>query len=50
MVKKLWGFEDFSPSLGMLSATMNVAKSAQIYPKAKLLNTPKNRDFSAFQK
>jgi hypothetical protein len=28
-VEKLWGFEDFSPSLGMLSATVNAAKSAQ---------------------
>jgi hypothetical protein len=33
MVEKLWGFEDFSPSLGMLSATVNVGKSAQICPK-----------------
>jgi hypothetical protein len=29
MVEKLWGFEDFSPSLGMLSATVNARKSAQ---------------------
>jgi hypothetical protein len=28
-VEKLWGFEDFSPSLGMLLATVNVGKSAQ---------------------
>jgi hypothetical protein len=33
MVEKLWDFEDFSPSLGMLSATMNVGKSTQICPK-----------------
>jgi hypothetical protein len=33
MVEKLWGFEDFSPSLGMLSATVNAGKSAQNYPK-----------------
>jgi hypothetical protein len=33
MVEKLWGFEDFSPSLGMLSATVNTANSAQKYPK-----------------
>jgi hypothetical protein len=32
-VEKLWGFEDFSPSLGMLSATVNVGKSAQNCPK-----------------
>jgi hypothetical protein len=31
-VKKLWGFEDFSPSLGMLSATVNAGKFAQICP------------------
>jgi hypothetical protein len=29
MVEKLWGFEDFSPSSGMLSATVNAGKSAQ---------------------
>jgi hypothetical protein len=33
MVEKLWGFEDFSPSLGMLSATMDARKSAQNCPK-----------------
>jgi hypothetical protein len=33
MVAKLWGFEDFSPSLGMLSDTVNAGKSAQICPK-----------------
>jgi hypothetical protein len=32
-VEKLWGFEDFSPSLDMLSAIVNAAKSAQICPK-----------------
>jgi hypothetical protein len=31
-VEKLWGLEDFSPSLGMLSATMNARKTVQIYP------------------
>jgi hypothetical protein len=29
MVEKFWGVEDFSPSLGMLSATVNVGKTAQ---------------------
>jgi hypothetical protein len=58
MVQKLWGFEDFSPSLGMLSSTVNAAKFAQncpkhpkfakIYPKTKIWNTTKNRDFSVF--
>jgi hypothetical protein len=33
MVQKLWGFYDFSQSLGMLSAIANVAISAQICPK-----------------
>jgi hypothetical protein len=32
MVEKLWGFEDFSPNAGMLSATVNAGKSAQICP------------------
>jgi hypothetical protein len=32
-VEKLWGFEDFSPSSGMLSASVNAGKSAQICPK-----------------
>jgi hypothetical protein len=32
-VEKLWGFEDFSPSSGMFSATLNARKSAQICPK-----------------
>jgi hypothetical protein len=60
MVQKLWGFEDFSPSSGMLSATVNAANSAQICPKMpktakicpkmKLWNSTKNRDFSVFQK
>jgi hypothetical protein len=34
-VEKLWGFEDFSPSSGMLSATVNAGKSAQICPKLR---------------
>jgi hypothetical protein len=33
MVEKLLGFEDFSPSSGMLSATVNAANSAQNCPK-----------------
>jgi hypothetical protein len=46
-VEKLWSFEDFSPSLGMLLATVNAGKSAQICPKlpktAKICqNLPKN--------
>jgi hypothetical protein len=32
-VEKLWGFEDISPSLGMLSATVNAGKFAQNCPK-----------------
>jgi hypothetical protein len=32
-VEKLWGFEDFSPSSGMLSATVNAGISAQNCPK-----------------
>jgi hypothetical protein len=57
---KLWDFEDFSPSSGMLSATVNAGKSAQncqnlqkfakMCPKMKLWNSAKNRDFSVFQK
>jgi hypothetical protein len=33
MVEKLWGFKDFIQSLGMISATVNAAKFAQICPK-----------------
>jgi hypothetical protein len=33
MVEKLWGFKDFTPSSGMLSATVNAGKSAQNCPK-----------------
>jgi hypothetical protein len=33
MVQKLWGFKDFSRSLGMLTTTANAAKSAQNCPK-----------------
>jgi hypothetical protein len=33
MVEKLWGFEDFRPSSGMLLATVNAGKSAQNCPK-----------------
>jgi hypothetical protein len=32
-VEKLWGFENFSPSSGMLSTTVNAGKSAQNCPK-----------------
>jgi hypothetical protein len=34
MVEKLWGFEDFSPSSCMLSATVNARKSVQNCPKS----------------
>jgi hypothetical protein len=44
-VEKLWGFEDFSPSSGMLSATMNAGKSAQICP-----NLPKDETLKFHQK
>jgi hypothetical protein len=55
-VEKLWGLEDFSPSLGMLSATMNARKTVQIYPnlskfgQRQNFETTKNREFSIFQK
>jgi hypothetical protein len=62
MVRELWGFKDFSLVSGMLSATASEAKFAQncpscpklpksvkIYPKKKLWNTTKNRDFSVFK-
>jgi hypothetical protein len=39
MVEKLWSFEDFSPSVGMLSATVNAGKSAQNCPNYQ--NLPK---------
>jgi hypothetical protein len=59
-VEKLWGFEDFSPSSGMLSATVNAEKSAQhcqnlpksaqrrnfeILPKIDILVFFKNKNF-----
>jgi hypothetical protein len=51
-VEKLWGFEDFSPKLGMLSATVNARKSAQNCPKlpksAKIC--PKNETLKYHQK
>jgi hypothetical protein len=55
MVEKLWGFEDFSPSSGMLSATVNAGKSAQICPKlpktAKFCqNLPKDETLKFRQK
>jgi hypothetical protein len=33
IVEKLWGFKDFSQSLGMLFTTANAIKSAKICPK-----------------
>jgi hypothetical protein len=55
MVEKLWSFEDFSPSLGMLSTTMNAGKSAQhclALPKtAKICqNLPKDETLKHHQK
>jgi hypothetical protein len=59
-VEKLWGFEDFSPSSGMLSAIVNAGKSAQncqnlpkfaqrrnfeIPPKIEILVFFKNKNF-----
>jgi hypothetical protein len=51
-VEKLWGFEDFSPSSGMLSATVNAGKSAQNLPKtAKICqNLPKDETLKFCQK
>jgi hypothetical protein len=54
-VEKLWGFEDFSPSSGMLSAIANAGKSAQICPKlpkiAKICqNLPKDETLKFRQK
>jgi hypothetical protein len=54
-VEKLWGFEDFSPSLGMLSATVNAGNSAQICPKlpktAKICqNLPEDETLKFHQK
>jgi hypothetical protein len=54
-VEKLWGFEDFSPSSGMLSATVNAANSAQICQKltktAKICqNLSKNETLKFHQK
>jgi hypothetical protein len=54
-VKKLWGFEDFSPSLGMLSAAVIAGKSAKICPKlpkiAKICqNLPKDKTLKYHQK
>jgi hypothetical protein len=60
MVEKLWGFEDFNPNSGMLSATVNAGKSAQnckklpkfaqrwnfeIPPKIEFLVFFKNKNF-----
>jgi hypothetical protein len=54
MVEKLWGFEDFSPSSGMLLATVNAGKSAQTCPKfpkfAKICqNLPKDETLKYHQ-
>jgi hypothetical protein len=51
-VEKIWGFEDFSPSLGMLSATVNAANSAQICPKLPKIcqNLPKDETLKFHQK
>jgi hypothetical protein len=54
-VEKLWGFEDFSPSLGMLSAIVNAGKSAQNCPNlsktAKICqNLPKDETLKFLQK
>jgi hypothetical protein len=54
-VEKLWGFEDFSPNSGMLSATVNAGKSAQNCPKlpksAKICqNLPKDETLKFRQK
>jgi hypothetical protein len=54
-VEKLWDFEDFSPSSGMVSATVNAGKSAQICPKlpktAKICqNLPKDEALKFRQK
>jgi hypothetical protein len=55
MVEKLWGFKDFSPSSGMLSATVNARKSAQIcqkLPKTAQIcpNLPKDETLKFRQK
>jgi hypothetical protein len=44
-VEKLSGFEDFSPSLGMLSANVNARKSAQ-----NCQNLPKDETLKYHQK
>jgi hypothetical protein len=45
MVEKLWGFEDFSPSSGMLLAIVNAGKSAQ-----NCQNLPKDKTLKYHQK
>jgi hypothetical protein len=60
MIQKLWGFKDFSQTLGMLLATTNAAKFAkncqnltksiqsqnfEIPPKIKILVFFKNKKF-----
>jgi hypothetical protein len=55
MVQKLRGFKDFSPSWGMLSATVNAAKSAQNCPKLPKIaqicqNLPKDETLKFRQK
>jgi hypothetical protein len=54
-VEKSWGFEDFSPSSGMLSATVNAANSAQICPNLpktaqNCQNLPKDETLKFHQK
>jgi hypothetical protein len=48
-VEKLWGFEDFSPSSGMLSATVNAGKTAKICQNLPKDETLKFRQKSRFQ-
>jgi hypothetical protein len=55
-VEKLWGFEDFSPSLGMLSTTVNAGESAQNcligqnMPKDETLKYHQKLTFQCFSK
>jgi hypothetical protein len=53
-IEKLWGFEDFSPNLGMLLATVNAGnlpKSAKICPKLpKLAKIPPKIEILVFLK
>jgi hypothetical protein len=51
-VKELWGFKDFSITLGRLSATVNAAISAQNCPKLPkpAQNLPKDETLKFHQK